>query len=135
MSSKALLGAFFVVGGVLGLISPASSQQAPPDSAQSKQVIELVDSAAAELSSKGKPALEEFRKSNSEWRIGDVYLFGENLQGTVWINVALPKLEGTNVSGLKDANGKLFHMEMAKTVQAKGAELHQSPHFERLENA
>ena len=64
---------------------------------------------------KGKPALEEFRKSNSEWRIGDVYLFGENLQGTVWINVALPKLEGTNVSGLKDANGKLFHMEMAKT--------------------
>ena len=120
MNAKGLVGAFFIVGAALGQINSASAQQ-PPDSVQAKQIVALVDKAVAELGSKGKAALDEFKTPNSEWRNGDLYLFGENLGGTVWINAASPKLEGTNVSGLKDANGKLFHVEMARMVQAKGA--------------
>ena len=118
MNTKGLIGTFFFLIGALGL-SSASAQQ-PPDSEHAKQVVELVDKAVAELSSKGKAAFDEFRAPNSEWRQGDLYVFGEGLDGTVWINVASPKLEGTNVNGLKDKTGKLFHVEMAKTVQAKG---------------
>jgi signal transduction histidine kinase len=65
--------------------------------------------------------LGEFRMPSSARRTGDLYLFGESLDGLVWINVASPKREGTNVNSPKDANGKLFHAEMAKTVKANGA--------------
>ena len=120
MNVKGLTVTFFVIGAALGLMTPVSAQQ-PRESVESRQIVELVDKAAAKVNEKGRAAFDEFRTPNSEWRTGELYVFGENLDGTVWINAASPKLEGTNVSGLKDANGKLFHMEMAKLIQAKGA--------------
>jgi cytochrome c len=120
MNIKGLIGSFFVIVGALGPMVSASAQQ-PPASPQAKQIVALVDKAVAELRSKGKAAFAEFRTPNSEWRHGDTYVFGEGLDGTVWVNAALPKLEGTNLNSLKDANGKLFHVEMAKLIRAKGA--------------
>jgi cytochrome c len=36
-------------------------------------------------------------------------------------NAGFPNVEGTNVSGLKDSNRKLFVMEMLKVTQAHGS--------------
>ena len=120
MNARGLTGTFFVIGAALGQIIPVSAQQ-PPDSAEARQIVELVDKAAVEVSSKGRAAFDEFRTPNSEWRNGDIYLFGENMNGTIWFSVGTPQLEGSDVSWIKDANGKLFNMEMVKTAQDKGA--------------
>lgn len=37
------------------------------------------------------------------------------------LNAGFPKQEGTDVSGLKDVNGKLIVVELMKTAQSKGS--------------
>ena len=100
---------------------PAFSQQSPPEPEKAKQIAALVDKAAALIDSKGKSVFPEFRKTGSEWRSGDTYLFVGDMKGVEVFNAAFPKLEGTDVSGIKDAKGKLITMEQIKTVQSKGA--------------
>ena len=86
-----------------------------------KQIVALVDKAAALIDSKGKSVLPEFRKSDSEWRSGDTYLFVTDMKGISLLNAAFPKFEGTDTSGQKDAKGKLQTMEMIKIAQTKGS--------------
>lgn len=101
--------------------SPAFSQQAPPPSERAKQVEGLVTNAAALIDSKGKAAFVEFRKKDSKWFRGDTYLYIYDLNANVLLNPAFPQREGTNVTGQKDAKGKLFHDEIIKTAQTKGS--------------
>ena len=95
--------------------SPVFSQQGPPPSERAKQVEALVTKAAALIDNRGKAAFEDFRKKDSEWFHGDMYLFVYDMNANVLLNPAFPKREGTNVSGQKDAKGKLFHNEIIKT--------------------
>ena len=125
MNAKALTAGFFVLAGLLGISSVAFSQQSPPDSAKAKQIVVLVQKAAALIDSlcplACRSAFSEFRKSGSEWRTGDTYLFLADMKGIALFNAGFPELEGTDLSGLKDANGKLINMELMKVVQSKGA--------------
>ena len=121
MNLKALFAGFFVLTGLLGVIPSAFSQQAPPQSERAKQIVALVDKAAALIDSKGKAAFAEFRTSGGEWMNGDTYLFSGDLKGTALFNGAFPKLEGTDTVGLKDTNGKLFVVELMNTAQSKGS--------------
>jgi methyl-accepting chemotaxis protein len=100
-------------------MSPAFSQQAPPESEKAKQIVALVEKAAALIDSKGKSVFPEFRKTDSEWRNGDTYLFAGDMKGMSLLNAGFPKQEGTDVSGLKDSNGKLIVIELMKTAQSK----------------
>jgi signal transduction histidine kinase len=106
---------------ILGAAHPTSAQQAPPDSQRAKTTTALVEKAAALVNRQGKAAFAEFRKNGTEWFNGDTYLFAYDSKGNVLLNPAFPKREGTNVSGQKDANGKLFHDEMLKTAATKKA--------------
>ena len=101
--------------------SPVFSQQGPPPSERATQVEALVTKAAALIENKGKAAFEDFRKKDSEWFHGDTYLFVYDMTANVLLNPAFPKREGTNVSGQKDAKGKLFHNEIIKTAETKGS--------------
>ncbi len=121
MNAKALVTGFFVLAGLLGTASPALSQQSPPASEKAKQIEALVDKAAALIESQGKAAFTEFRKSGSEWFSGDAYLFAYDTNLNVLLNAAFPKREGTNTTGQKDSNGKLFHDEFVKVTQSKGS--------------
>ena len=95
--------------------SPASRlSAAPPPSEQAKQTEALVIEAASLVDKAGKSAFVEFRKKDSEWFHGSTYLFAYDLKGNVLLNPAFPKREGTNVTGEKDARGKLFHNEIIK---------------------
>jgi signal transduction histidine kinase len=106
---------------LLAAASPAISQKAPLLSEQAKQTQALVDKAAALIDKDGKTAFTEFRKKDSEWFHGATYLYAYDLKGNVLLNPAFPAREGTNVTGQKDAKGKLFHNEIIKTAETKGS--------------
>jgi cytochrome c len=120
MYSKAfLLG--FALTMMLPPVSPVFSQSVPPSSEKAKQIEAMVSKAAALIDNKGKAAFAEFIKKDSEWFHGDTYLFVYDLKANVLLNPAFPQREGTNVSGQKDAKGKLFHNEIIQTAETKGA--------------
>jgi len=125
MNAKTLSAGLLWLAGLLAISSPAFSQQSPPDSAKAKEIVALVRKAAALIESQCplacRSAFSEFRKSGSEWRRGDTYLFVSDMKGTALFNAGFPELEGTDVSSLKDANGKLVNVALMKVAQSKGA--------------
>jgi signal transduction histidine kinase len=117
---KALLPGLFLLGGLLAA-SPAISENTPPATEQAKKVEALVNKAAALIDKNGKAAFAEFRKKDSEWFHGDTYLFAYDLKANVLLNPAFPQREGTNVTGQKDAKGKLLHREIIQVAETKGS--------------
>jgi signal transduction histidine kinase len=106
---------------LLAAASPAISQEVPPPSRQANQIEALVNKAAELIDKNGRAAFNEFRKKDSDWFHGDTYLFVCDLKGNVLLNPAFPTREGTNVTGQKDAKGKLFHNEIIKTAETKAS--------------
>jgi methyl-accepting chemotaxis protein len=103
------------------MVNPVSSQQASPTSEQAKRIEALVNKAAALIDGKGKAAFADFRVKDSEWFHGDTYLFVYDLKSNVLLNPAFPAREGTQVTGQKDANGKLFHDAIIQTAETNGS--------------
>jgi hypothetical protein len=97
------------------------AQSSPPPTPRAQAVEALVNRAAVMIDAKGKAAFPEFRTKGSQWFHGDTYLFAYDLKGNVLLNPAFPAREGTNVSGQKDANGKLFHDAIIRTAESKGS--------------
>lgn len=106
---------------MVAMASPASAQQSRPMSEQATQTQDLVEKAAVLVDKQGKAAFAEFRKKDSEWFHGNTYLFAYDMQANVLLNPAFPQREGTNVTGGKDARGKLFHQAIIETAQSKGS--------------
>ena len=98
-----------------------TAQSSPPPSPRAQEVEALVDKAAALIDADGKAAFSQFRIKGTPWFHGDTYLFAYDLKGNVLLNPAFPTREGTNVSGQKDANGKLFHDAIIRTAESKGS--------------
>ena len=120
MNRRAILVQIVVFAGVLGA-AQAIAQSSPAPSPKAQEVKALVDKAAAVLDANGKAAFAQFRTKGTEWFHGDTYLFAYDLKGNVLLNPAFPAREGTNVSGQKDANGKLFHDAIIQTAETKGS--------------
>ncbi len=118
-----LLVAVMVLATLVGMamVNPVIAQQSAPTSEKAKQIEVLVNEAAALLESKGKAALEEFRKKDTHWFSGDTYLFVYDFKSNVLFNAAFPEREGTNTTGQKDANGKLFHHDFIQMAESKGS--------------
>jgi methyl-accepting chemotaxis protein len=121
MKTKRIFTGFFVLAALFAAISPVFSQGSPPPSDKAKQVVALVDKAATLVNSKGKAAFTEFRKKGSEWFFDDLYLFAYDMDLNTLLVAAFPKNEGSNHTGRKDANGKVFHTEFVKVVQSNGS--------------
>lgn len=105
---------------MVAIAAPALAQQSPPVSPQATATQALVEKAAALVDKEGKPAFAEFRKKDSEWFHGSTYLFAYDLKANVLLNPAFPEREGTNVTGGKDARGKLLHQAIIETAEGKG---------------
>jgi cytochrome c len=101
--------------------SSAASPQSPPASVHARAIEKMVNKAAALIESRGKAAFSEFRRRDSEWWFGSTYLFVYDQDLNVLLNPAFPEREGTNPSGEKDADGKAFHDEFLRVVQASGS--------------
>jgi signal transduction histidine kinase len=106
---------------VLVTILPAVGQKSSPASQQAAEIETLVNKAAEILESQGRKAFEEFRKKDSPWRYGDVYLFVVDMQGIVLFNAARPNREGRDLLNDRDADGKQFNREFLKVVRKFGS--------------
>ena len=121
MTGKAFFTRVVVSAGLLCAASLAFSQSSPPASESADQVKALVNKAATLIDHEGKVAFAQFRVKGSEWFHGDTYLFVYDLHANVLLNPAFPAREGTNVTGQKDANGKLFHDAIIRVAETEGS--------------
>jgi cytochrome c len=113
--------AFGLALAALAVPTLARADGTPPETPQSRSIVDLVEKAAALVQKEGKAAFVEFRKPESEWFHGTTYLFVYDFKAKVLLNPAFPAREGTNVAGQKDASGKAFHDEMIRTAQTRGS--------------
>jgi len=118
---KRKLTTLLTFSGVICLFfSPAFSADAA-QSKEAKQIVGLVDKAAALTESKGKSAFPEFKKKGSEWLTGETYVFIADMNGTILMHPANPELETKSILDLKDVNGKAFMREFIETAKTKGS--------------
>jgi methyl-accepting chemotaxis protein len=113
---KRKLTTLLISYGVMCLFFPPAFSADAPQSKEAKQIVALVDKAAALTESKGKSAFPEFKKKGSDWLKGDTYIFIADMNGTILMHPANPELETKSIIDIKDANGKAFMREFIETA-------------------
>jgi hypothetical protein len=73
---------------------------------RTKRIVSLVEEAAALIERQGEVAFPLFRKKDSKWFQGDMYLFVYELTGKNVVHPVQPEFEGQNLIDLEDINGK-----------------------------
>jgi len=116
---KTLLSGVSVLLGLAFLFSLQVFSAEPTESAETKQLVALVDKAAASVESKGKDFFPELRKRDSEWWKGDLYVFVDGMDGIVLVNPVDPGLEGKNL--LKDPASKAVVELLIEKAKTKGS--------------
>jgi hypothetical protein len=85
-------------------------------------VIANVDKACALLEKEGLPALAQLQGKGSSFIFEGTYIWVHSLaDGTMLMHPIKYKLNGQNVIGMKDTNGKRFFATMNQAVREKGA--------------
>ncbi|HEU4344344.1 MAG TPA: cache domain-containing protein [Candidatus Binatia bacterium] len=119
--TKILYSCISILCGVLYLFSFSALSAEQPRSEEAKQIVALVDSAAALIESKGKDAFPELKKKGSKWYKEQTYVFVDDINGTVLVNPPSPEIEGKNLIDMKDAKGKPLIQEFIKIAKTKGS--------------
>ena len=85
-------------------------------------IIEKVDKACALIAKEGPAAFPKFRGKDSEFLFCGNYLWVHRLKDSVTlVHPVRPALEGKDMSGFKDKNGKAFFSEMNDVVKKSGS--------------
>ncbi|MDA8133582.1 MAG: cache domain-containing protein [Desulfobacteraceae bacterium] len=106
------------VAALLGIFALVLSSGAfAEEKATPQEVVAKVKEAAKLISEKGEAAYPLIRDPKGSFVWKDNYIFAQNLDGTMIVHIN-PKLEGKNMLGVKDADGKLFSNEMINGVKA-----------------
>jgi cytochrome c len=121
MRRKTLLYGILIFFGAVFLFSFPGFSAEPSKSEEAKQIVALVNSAAALVESKGKDAFSEFKKKDSKWYNEKIYVFVDGINGTVLVNPPSPEIEGKNLIDMKDTKGKALIREFIKTAKTKGS--------------
>ena len=72
---------------------------------ETRELVALVTDAAERVRSNGEAVFDDFRVAGSRWRQEETYIFVLDPHGNMLLHPD-PVLEGSNVIGLKDVNGK-----------------------------
>lgn len=97
----------FPVADQLSYASEKTVQDAPPyEYQQTKDLVSLVDEAAALIEKEGEKAFPTFRKKGSKWFHGDLYVFVWDVNGMRVVYPRDPEGEGKNMRHLKDIDGR-----------------------------
>ena len=132
---KTILSALVIismVSGVFGTSYAATSEElskaaaekaavgAPITGDQADQIIARVEKAAALLQAEGKAALDKFR-GESEFIGNGTYIWIHNLSGVMVMHPMKFKLDGKQILGIKDPNGKRLFSAMNTLSKKSGA--------------
>lgn len=107
---------FYVCLAVIVTIASIPAVQAGGCEADSIQ--KYVDQATKTINAKGKNGFNEL--GELKYCDGQGYVYVQDLSGVMQYHPILPHLVGKNVASMKDANGKLFAVEMLKNVKSNG---------------
>lgn len=102
---------------VLGFVSPAIAEEIGT-AAEAKA---LVQKALAHFKAVGKDkACADFAAAG-DYQSKDLYVFVQEMDGTMLCHGKNPALNGKNLSGLKDSDGLAFVAQFIETVKTKGS--------------
>jgi signal transduction histidine kinase len=121
MKRKTFLNGSLVLFAVAYLFPFPGFSAEPPKSGEAKQIVALVNSAAALIESKGEDAFPELKKKDSKWYKGTTYVFVDDFNGIVLVNPPTPEIEGKNLIDMKDAKGKMLVREFINVAKTKGS--------------
>ncbi len=88
------------------------------EKATPKEVVQKVNEAVNLIKEKGDAAFDIIRDKKGPFVWKDTYLFVGDYDGIMLVHPFNAKLEGKNLLGLKDANGKLFHAEFISIAKS-----------------
>ncbi|WP_317203877.1 cache domain-containing protein [Janthinobacterium sp.] len=107
----------YLAAGLLVVGSAAQAQNAGKDDA-----VALVRKAVAHLKKDGvEAACRDFADPRGGFRQGDLYVFVQDMHSTMVCHAANKRINGKDLSALKDADGKLFSAAMTELAKTKGA--------------
>lgn len=92
--------------------SIAKAQATAADKPTPEMIIAKVKAGVALLAKEGDAALAKFKGKDSEFIFAGTYIWIHDQDGRMVMHPMLPKMEGKELLGLKDKNGKLFFVEM-----------------------
>jgi signal transduction histidine kinase len=82
---------------------------------------DVVGSAAALISERGTAAFDALRDRTGPFVFMDTYVFVDTPDGVELVNPAQPSLEGRNIAGLQDVNGKAVAREYIAAAMQNGS--------------
>jgi signal transduction histidine kinase len=121
--SQAKMGEQWVLVGS-GVYLPDAPKAAPvAKKMTARELMTLVQNAAAVFEQRGENAYAEFRKNGSKWFHDDVYFFVWDINATIVFHAADVTLEGRDDSRLKDVLGRpiaRMSLETAASMSGEG---------------
>lgn len=106
-----------VTGALLAAGALAQAQNASKDDA-----VALTRKAVAHLKKDGvEAACKDFADPQGGFMQGELYVFVQDMQSKMVCHAANKRINGKDLSELKDADGKLFSKAMTELVKARGA--------------
>lgn len=85
-----------------------------------QMVMEKVRAAAELVAKDGDAAFPKFKGKGSEYLFSGTYIWIHDIDGVMIMHPIKNKMEGKPMISLKDANGKMFFVEMNTVAQEKG---------------
>lgn len=111
ISNVAAVSAMLVVAGL-----------AHGENASREEAVALVKKAVAHVKAKGvEQACADFADPRSGFIQGELYVFVQDMNVKMICHGANKRLNGKDLSELKDANGKVFSREMTELARTKGS--------------
>lgn len=107
---------------VLAAAVPAAAVELPEaQHPETRHLIDLVERAAQLFEREGHRACQAFKEPGSEWFHDDVYVFVIDFGGIAHCHPAQPELEGQDLFGLHDADGRPIMELMVRQLKDGGS--------------
>jgi hypothetical protein len=108
--------------GVAAAVLLVSSASVHAQTATKEEALVLLQKAVVHFKKNGiDTSCKDFANPNGGFIQGELYVFVEDVEATMICNAGNPRLNGKDLSQLKDADGKQFSKALADLAKTKGS--------------
>ena len=115
-----LLFVFLTALAVLPTRASSDADLSPYVYEDTKQLVAMVNDAAALMAKEGEAAFAEFQVIGSRWRYGEYYLFVYAVDGTCVFHPEEPTFVGKNLIDLRDSDGRPVIRDITRVARRQG---------------